>query len=537
MLELEIPPLSERSLPRLIEDAQDSSPDKEFLVFPGERAATYTYSEIFDAAKRFASLLHEVAEGSRPHVGLLLPNGYDFIVSWFGCVVAGYVDVHLYSELSGELLRHQLGVSDVDLLVTAESRIQDIQPIAEQLGIASVIAWPSPDDGRPAVDSPRPVVPNLSDHTPIGIVTRSPWEMSALRFTSGTTGPSKAVEMCDSQIVSFSVQVAQLLQLDESDRLYTCFPLNHILAGMAGVVAVLSVKGTCIIDESFSASAYWNVVRRHEATVAQIIQPVLNILMKQPESQSDRDHNVTRVWTAWHSPEFEHRFGAKTVQHYSLSEGNVIAYHDPAKTERPGMGLISDRFDVAIVDDNDCKVSPGTKGEIVFRPREPYLTFLGYHNNPEATVEAWRNLWMHTGDLGEIDEDGVLHFYERLGDMVRRKGVNIAAHDIEAVAASYPQVAEAVVIPIPAEIGEFEAKLLVVPKPENTIDGRALIHHIFQELPQHMVPRYLEVRSELPRTATEKIMKRKLKEEGVDGYTQATVATEDWIDELRSGGV
>ena len=350
----------------------------------------------------------------------------------------------------------------------------------------------------------------------------------SIRFTSGTTGPSKAATLTVSQVSVYADYLVQLLRYESGDRIYAPFPLHHHLASVMGVMGSLRAGGSCIVDRQFSARKFWPTCVEYDATLGLILTPVVNILMKAPEAQTDRMHKVRAFYVAKPNREFEQRFGSSLVCAYALTEGSVLAYmtETSVNEESTCVGKINSHYEVQIFDEADQPVACGTQGEIVFRPKHPFTTMQSYYANPEATVKATGNLWFHTGDLGKIDDRGFLHFFERMGDTIRRRGVNISAYHIEEIALGYPGVAEAVAVGVPSSVGEYEIKLCVVPQPGALIHPRALIEWLCLQLPQAMVPRYFEARTSLPRTITEKIIKRELKEEGI---TPQTISTEAWI--------
>ena len=178
-----------------------------------------------------------------------------------------------------------------------------------------------------------------------------------------------------------------------------------------------------------------------------------------------------------------------------------------------------------VVDQNGEPLAAGQEGELVWRPRMPHLMFAGYFGDPVATVNAMRDLWFHPGDLVRFDEDGYLYLVGRIGDQIRRKGVNIPAESIEEVARHCPGVVEAAAIAVPSELGESEVKLCVLcvePVPSLQL----LVEFLSQNLPRSMVPRFVEFRSELPRTDTHKIAKHLLRGEGLAGITPTTIDLE-----------
>ncbi|HXG65416.1 MAG TPA: AMP-binding protein, partial [Blastocatellia bacterium] len=204
---------------------------------------------------------------------------------------------------------------------------------------------------------------------------------------------------------------------------------------------------------------------------------------------------------------------------FGMTEGLIIPpkLYEP---RRPGCcGKPIDDYEVRIVDEDDLALGPRATGEIVMRPRQPYTMMTGYYKMPEATLEAFRNLWFHTGDLGYFDEDGFLYYVGRKKDAIRRRGENISAFEIETVINQHPAVLESAAIAVPSELGEDDVKIVVVLKPGETLAPEELIRFCEPRLAYFMIPRYVEFREALPKNPSQRIEKYKLR---ADGNTAAT---------------
>jgi crotonobetaine/carnitine-CoA ligase len=171
--------------------------------------------------------------------------------------------------------------------------------------------------------------------------------------------------------------------------------------------------------------------------------------------------------------------------------------------------------DVRLVDDNDCEVPDGTVGEMILRTDRPWGMNHGYHKNPEATARAWRNGWFHTGDAFRRDASGNYFFVDRMKDAIRRRGENISSFEVEVEVVAFPAVREAAVIAVPSELGEDEVMAVVAPAPGHEIDPAALLAFLRDRLAYFMIPRYLRVLPELPKTPTAKVLKAELRAQGI----------------------
>ena len=197
-----------------------------------------------------------------------------------------------------------------------------------------------------------------------------------------------------------------------------------------------------------------------------------------------------------------------------------IPIHVRVNDRRPGScGKPMDIYEIKLFDDQDNEVPAGEIGEIVFRPREPFVMMLGYYNMPDKTAESFQNLWFHSGDLAKKDADGYFYFVDRKKDALRRRGENISSFEVERGVNSHPSVLESAAVAAPSEVGEDEVKICVVLKPGAALTPEELIRHCNDRMPYFAVPRYVEFMESLPKTPTDRIEKYKLKQAGVTPNT------------------
>ena len=308
--------------------------------------------------------------------------------------------------------------------------------------------------------------------------------------------------------------------LKEREVWYTCLPFFHVNAQCTFLATMLA--GACTAArERFSASRYWGDVRDHDADVASLLGTMAHVLFhKAPPREDDRAHCLRAVFCpGMPAPiqiEFERRFGVKVLNAYGSTELNCVTATRLDEPTRPGsMGRVLDEFEMCIVDGDDQEVPDGVPGELVVRPRQPFSIMLGYRDMPERTVEAWRNLWFHTGDRGVRDGDGHFYFLERLRDVIRRRGENISSFEVEQVVNSHDGVLESAAYGVPADVGEDEVMVSVVPRESARIDLSALLEWCTERLPYFAVPRFVEIVHELPKTPVGRVEKFKLVERGV----------------------
>jgi crotonobetaine/carnitine-CoA ligase len=374
--------------------------------------------------------------------------------------------------------------------------------------------------------------------------------LAVIMYTSGTTGRPKGVQISRRAQLRHGLNYTELLGIRPAETAYVYLPLFHVTA-MGSTLGSLLGGATVALDDGFNPFDFWQRTRRYGAVVFTFVGSVLSSLFHRPPRPDDADNPVRRAvgaaTPAWLWRDFERRFDLEIVETYGQTEMVALWFMPPAVFPHPqplppqaGKGLLpspatgdrsgvrgklgtvgvpaAGRFEAKIIDANDKECPPGERGEIVIRPADPRDMMSGYYRDPEATAAALRpDGWYRTGDLGIRDADGYFAYAGRLKDCIRRRGEMIAAFEIERVVNAHPAVLESAAVAVPSELGEEDVKLCVVPRPGVTLHPHQVWAHCRAELPAFMVPRWIQVRDSLPKTATERARKPDLVAEGVAG--------------------
>jgi crotonobetaine/carnitine-CoA ligase len=498
---------------RAAEDAE-----RVFLRFGEE---SWTYAAARDAVARLAGGLaaHGVAAGDR--VAVMLPNSAAFVFSSLALGWLGAVEVPLNTALKGEVLRHQivdcacsLAIVDAGLLHRFDSACPE-EPAITRVVVGEATA----DDRRVRFDE-------LVAAASVERCTVLPSTLAAIMYTSGTTGRAKGVEVTHGHAGRFAADWIHAVQFARDDVLLTPLPLFHSIARTLGVLPTLMLGAQICIVPRFSASRFWDEVHRYDPTVVHGIFGMVPILLNMPPRPDDRDHRVRSFYIgpSGLSAAFEERFGIEVIEVYGATETGIVTVFEPGGERRPGScgRANAATYEVDLFDDQDQPVPDGEVGEFVVRSREAWTMLTGYYGRPQETAEAFRNLWFHTGDYGRRDADGFYSFVDRKKDAIRRRGENITSGEVEMAVNAHPAVAENAVIAVPSDLGEDEVMACIVLHPDAQLDFAELIAFLDERLPYFMVPRYLEVLPELPKTANEKVQKVELRRRGANGLTEAT---------------
>jgi crotonobetaine/carnitine-CoA ligase len=481
-------------------------------------ATSTTRAELDAASGRIASGLRRIGVSRGQRVGIVLPNGPDFINTYFGLGKLGAAAVTINPAYRGYMLEYVLADTACTHIVVAA----DVLPAVKA---ASAHLDPPPrlvvvdSDGQPSADAIR--FEDIQDPEPLPCDAKVTFtDVNCVIYTSGTTGPSKGVPITNAHAVAKAIEVIRVCDITAEDTIYSPLPLFHSMALLRGVLAALVAGGKCVLREKFSVSQYWDEVRETGATVGHCVFTIPQLLKKAPPTDRDRDHPLRSLYNARWDPEFEERFGVRCIEGYGLTEAGVSMYMRADDPPHPGScGRASEDWEVQLVDDDDRPVRQGQVGEIVMRPRHPWLVTPGYLNKPEATAATFRNLWFHTGDLAVVDEDGYYYFKDRKKDSLRRRGENVSSWELEQVLREHPAVEEAAAVPYPSPVGEDDIRIFVTLLPDEPATAADLVAHCARRLPDFMVPRYFEICDTLPRTPTGRIQKYELRERPLGPHT------------------
>ncbi len=496
-------------------------PERPFIrMMQGE----WSYRAIDEEADRLAAGLQRLGVARGEHVSLLLPNCIAFVALWFALARLGAVAVPVNTSFRGALLADAIDLVRSRLIVVHADLMPRFAEVSARLAQVEQVVLLGDSSARCV----QPTLPfaQLRAGALVIVEPQPPIcanEPCLLLYTSGTTGRSKAAIIPHRFVLGHGQLAIEGLGLRSDDVLYCPYPLFHLDATVMTVVPALLLRAVAAIGQRFSASRYWDEVRALRATVFDFMGATLTMLWKQPASKRDRDHRARLGWGVplpdW-APRFEARFGCRLVELYGLTEAGAMIYTPLDEPRRAGScGKPIGSFDISLQDEDGFEVPLGTPGELCLRAREPGLIMDGYYGMPEATLAAFRHLWFHTGDLLKRDADGYLYFVGRRKDMVRRRGENISAAEVEQALESHPDVLACAVYGVPSEMTEEDVMAAVVPRAGAQLAAAQLIEWCEGRLARFMLPRYVRFVDALPKTPTDKIEKFRLREQGVTADT------------------
>jgi crotonobetaine/carnitine-CoA ligase len=519
-----------RTVGYALEDKARSIGNKTLLLHLAQKV---TYEEMNENANRVANSLLNLGIKKGDKICLIMANSVEFLYVRFAIAKIGAVMVPINIALKGDLLKYIINNSDASVVIVDNDLVDRVIFIQEEIkGIRAIIMVPDMSNEEKGFSS------NFDIKSLTDLYGGSPenpacdvhfYDPVAILYTSGTTGPSKGAVLSHAHYYSVAYQESQYARYTEDSVVYSCLPHFHANASTALQGTILA-GGTFAMGKRFSLSSFWNEIRSYKATHTNVLGSIFALLSRQPPKEDDAN-NTLKVMNAvpWlpEFEEFEKRFELKLITMYGLTESGIAMVSPFEEKIRPrACGKTIDVYEVKIVDDHDIECEPGTTGEIVIRPKEPYGQMEGYYNNAEATAKVFRNLWFHTGDFASMDKDGWFYFVDRKKDALRRSGENISSFEVEKEINSHPKVLESAVFAVPSELGEDEVKAAVILKKGESLAPEELIAYCNDRMAYFAVPRYLEFRDTLPKTPTQRVEKYKLREEGV---------TKDTWDRVKAG--
>lgn len=516
-MRVERPPREDSVLPFLLERNARESPDR--VQFQFADGVSWTCAETLEHTRHTAGLLYQHGVKRGDFALVWLPSGEAMLRSWFALNYLGAVFVPINVDYRGAILQHAVLESTATTMILHPQLVERLD-FVEKLPLQRVFCV-----GGPAMPLAKHA-PEIIETDLVGdaVPWAEPadvhaWDLQMIIFTSGTTGPSKGV-MCP-YLHMYTTGQATYGYMTPKDCVLVELPAFHV-GGVAPVMAGLANRSRIAVYAGFSTDAFWQRVRECGATTTSgLIGSMASFLDKVPPQEGEADNSLRMITLMLNQQAVSvaRRYRFSYISGFNMTElsGPLITEVDcpvPGSLGQPRTGC-----ECRVVDEHDYECGSGQVGELVVRPGQPWTVSMGYLNRPEATASAWRNGWFHTGDLVRRDADGNYFFVDRKKDAVRRRGENVSSIEVESEVLGFEGVAEAAVVGIASEHGDQEILVAVVPREGASIDPRALTEHLIPRMPHYMVPRYIRIVDALPRTATNKVRKIAIRQEGVTGDT------------------
>jgi crotonobetaine/carnitine-CoA ligase len=505
--------IEEMSWGELLEEKAARYTDKVFLMFEDQ---TFTYRQMNENANRIAHYFLSKGAGQGKGVAILMDNSPRFLDIFIGIQKIGMYAVPVNTSLKGDSLLYILNHCDAEYLVIDETHLETLSKISDRLEkIKTIIVNPSlslqkkyPKNGHVLDEAYK----ESSLNPKMGYRKD---DICFITYTSGTTGLPKGVVYRYRKSSVKLLSLVAVMLFKKSDILYTGMPLFHGNALFVTVTSALHVGAQVVLVRKFSASRFWEDIRKYNATVFNTIGAMIPILMKQPEKNTDREHNVRFIISAacpadlWEK--FEKRFGVTIYETYGAVDGGGKTILNLGTAPVGSIGKPPMKVKYRLVDPNMNDVPEGMPGELVFPvSKKKSTSSVEYYKNEKASAEKMNGGYIFTGDLIRRDAKGYLYFIGRNTESMRIKGENVSAFEVEQAIQKHPDVLEAAVYAVPSELAEDDIMASITLVEGRTLKETDLIEYLKENLPKFAVPRYVKIVTDLPKTETHRVKKKEL---------------------------
>jgi long-chain acyl-CoA synthetase len=503
------------NLATMLRESANANPDKPLMHI---QDLSFTYEQTDEISGRIASALLALGLERGDKVAVQLPNLPQFLFTYFGILKAGLVMVPLNPLLKAPEVAYHLSDSDAKLLVTFEMFAEEAWKGAQQVegGVPTYVVNLPGNDARPEGTKHYDEL-YFADHTR-DIVPLSPDDTAVLLYTSGTTGKPKGAELTHFQLFMNCTTAGNLFGFEDDDIGLAVLPLFHVFGLSSVLNTSVRFGGTIVLVPRFEMEPVIDAIEKHRCTIFSGVPTMYFALLSM--DLSGRDLSSLRVGVSGGAPipgetikAFEEKFpGMVILEGYGLSESASTTTFNVSAEERKVLSIGKPIWgvEVKVVDENDKQLPPGEEhvGEIVIRGHN---IMKGYYKNPEATEEAMRGGWFHTGDLAYADDDGFLFIVDRKKDLIIRGGYNVYPREIEEVLYAHPSIAEAAVIGKPDDkLGE-EVVAVITVKGGASVTAEEVIAYCKERLAAYKYPREVRIVDALPMGPTGKILKKELR--------------------------
>ena len=517
--------------PQILDRMAKTRPDEIFITSIGE--GSFSWAQFHDTVLRWTARFVALGVRRGDTVANLADAGLQSVSWWLGLSRLGAIDVGINTEFRGRILSYAINTSDAKVILVERQFLPVLEQVIDDLEKVRIIAIIDPAEQVGNYASVETVsLPDVPCDmgAPEQYASDPEWHnIAAVTYTSGTTGPSKAVMLPWAQLHCINLGAFPYEDMGPGDVIY-CISTNAHLGSKCMPYLGAMIGGKVVMRKRFSGTDFWNDVATHKVTTVPLVGGMMDLLMRRSDAPGPETslRNVFMAPLIRNYAEFNNRFNTRVCTVYNSSEGGVpiLSGWDPADWHTCGrLREGYPGFEVRIVDENDFELPDGTMGEAIVRTGVPWTMNAGYMNNPEATSEAWRNGWFHTGDGLIRTEGGDYIFVDRIKDAIRRRGENISSFEVESDVMLNPDVEECAAVAVPSDDVEDEIMLYVVPREGSQLTPEALLRELMPRTARFMVPRYIEFVDELPRTdSTRRVKKMELRRRGLGPETWDRVA-------------
>jgi long-chain acyl-CoA synthetase len=464
-----------------------------------------TYAELDERSARLATLLRAQGLEAGDRVGVMLPNVLEFPIAYYGVLRAGGIVVPMNVLLKRREIAFYLEDSGAKLLLAWHGFAEEARGGAEDAGPELIEV------------EPQSFAAMLSEHEPTPDLAETAEDDTAvILYTSGTTGKPKGAELTHLNLFrNADISSRTTCEIEAGDIAFGGLPLFHSFGQTVGMNATLKVGACLALVPKFDPGEALEAIQRDGITHFYGVPTMYGALLHHPERESFDTSTLRTCITGGASMPvevlrgFEEAFGAIVLEGYGLSETSpVSSSNHPDRERKPGsIGTPLEGVEMKVVDEDDNEVAQGEVGEIVIRGHN---IMKGYWQRPDATAEAMRGGWFHSGDMAKVDEEGYFYIVDRKKDLIIRGGYNVYPREVEEVLYEHPKIREAAVLGVPHDEWGEEIGAAVVLHDGEQVDPEEVSAYVKERIAAYKYPRIVWFLDDLPKGPTGKILKREI---------------------------
>lgn len=517
--EIKVDILGGRTLHSLLADKVKQHQEKVFLHFEDAKEQRYkkTYKEFHEEVNKLSNAFLNLGLQKGDHVVLHLPNNLEFLSIWFALANIGSIMVPTNILSTADEMKYIINHSEAIVLITEVEYLEKFNQIGKELPTIQHTIITRCKQAIQGVFNFNDLLESSSDNTDAFPEIMSE-DVVAMLYTSGTTSKPKGVQVTNANYIYAGELLSKSINLNENDRPFIVLPLFHGNAQYYSTMSALVVGASIALTEQFSASRYFKQAKALGGTVGSLFAAPIRMILAKEYDEKNKDNDIRLILFAQsiaehQITEFEEKFDTKLLQMYGMTETVGVPLINPINDIRKNMsiGKPSIGYEVKLLDENGNEVNDVEVGQIAVKGVRGRTLMKGYFKNEEATRQAFKGDWLLTGDNAYVGKDGYFYFVDRMKDMIKRSGENVAANEVESVLVEHDAVYEAAVIGIPDEMRDEAIKAYVIINQGFTVTKAQLIKHCQERLAKFKVPEFIEFVEDFPRTPVGKIQKHILR--------------------------
>lgn len=505
---------------------------KKSITHYGDNPALYfygnemTYKRLGELVDSFTAALQQEAFEQGERVAIMLPNCPQYVISYYGILQAGGIVTQLNPMLVEKELEYILNDSDAETIIIYEHLLPVLRSIIENTSVKRIITVNfEGKDTRDSVAIEFNSFLKRAKQLPVEVAFNPSEDIAVLQYTGGTTGRSKGAMLTHRNLFANVLQTYEYfrdtMELGK-ERTLTAIPLFHVYGMTSAMNLSIFIGAKSILLPKFEIQEVLQTIKETKPTSFPGVPTMYIALINHPDVEAYGLDSI-RTCNSGSAPmpvellkKFQEKTGAKILEGYGLTETSPTTHCNPSFGNRKpgsvGIGVPSTDYKIVDLEEGSKELPPGEIGEVIIKGPQ---VMKGYWNMPEETENALCDGWLYTGDIAYMDEEGYLFIVDRKKDLIIASGYNVYPRDVEEVIYQHPAVQEAVAIGVPDSYRGETVKAVIVLKDGMKCDEEELIAFCKKNLSAYKVPRIIEFRKELPKTAVGKILRRQIREETV----------------------